>query len=921
MSHVDTIYLVHHCHTDIGYTHDPPIVWDLQERFLDEAIELAERDAPLDADHAFRWTVETTEPLRRWLASASSSDVARFRALEAAGRIEVTGLPLNLTPLYDADELAETLQALPRLRDDHGLTIRHAMNCDVNGQSWSVADVLLDAGITSLSMAINSHMGGTPPRPDVFWWEAPSGRRLLTLGGFHYMWGWRFGIGRDADDLRDVWWPRVDAHLDAVGYPVRSLLIQTTHPFGDNGSGDPNLGAFVERWNASETVQSGAHPRIVFATPSMWADAVRDELAGGVELPTRRGDWSDFWNFGAGSSARELRVNRASRDRLRTADALLAAVPDARTERAGRYRDEAWRQLALFDEHTWGVDTSISAPHGEDTTAQWHHKAHTAWQARSLSLLLRRDGLAALAARVPRPQDGEAAPPAGGEDAAGDGPAEPAFSEGDGVEANAEAGLVVFNPLPTPLTVEGPISHHVLNPRGTPTDATAGRHFQDHGSARDGLRDALDASKGGATHVLSPTRVPGFGYAVVPRSAILDLAGATTESEDAVVEADRFRVVFDRDRGGIVSLFDRQLDHEWVDAEADWPLGGFVHEEVADRDHDWPRRLLFAATWAAESVELPSGWQAGWRARRRGPSELVAHKVFRTPLGVTVVQHLRAPGVDGLLRQRVDVRAAHVDVESAWEATTSTHPEAAYLAFPLALPGATARFDGGGQSIELEADQLPGACRDFATVQRWVDLSGDACGLTLATPDAPLVQLGGFTFGQHHERAGLARPTILGWPVNTYWETNFRAGQPGRVRARYRLAPYAGGFDEARAHRVGAEAAHADPIVQHLGEAPHASPFPDAAASLLRLPGADGDPSAVLTLHVQPAGDALSVRLQNASDALQTARIASGALRITAARTADLFHQPGSALDVRDGAVEVAIPPRRMATVLLSVDA
>ena len=900
MSRVDTLYLVHHCHTDIGYTHDPPVVWDLQERFLDEAVDLAARDVGTEADHAFRWTVETTEPLRRWLASASETDVEQFRALERSGRIEVTGLPLNLTPLYDADQTAEALQDLRRLRDEHGLTVRHAMNCDVNGQTWPLADLLLDVGIESLSMAINTHMGGAPPRPEAFWWEAPSGRRLLTLNGFHYMWGWRFGIGRDADDLRDVWWPRLDAHLEAVGYPLRSLLIQTTHPFGDNGSGDPNLSAFVEAWNAS-----GASPRIVFATPSMWADAARAEAA---DLPVRRGEWTDFWNFGAGSSAREVRVNRASRERLRTADALAATVPEAGVERTmARYRDEAWRNLHLFDEHTWGVDTSISAPHGEDTTAQWMHKAQTAWRARSLSLLLQRDALAALAARVPRPE-------AAARETASE--SDPGFSIGDGVEADAGDGLVVFNPLATPVTASGPISHHVLNPRGTPEDRTAGRHFQDHGSARDGLRDGLDASKGGATHALLPTEVPAFGYAVVPRSSVIDLAKTTEASDDATVETDRFRLTFDRERGGVTSLVDRTLDHDFADTGAEWPLHGFIHEEVDDHEHEWARRRLFEATWASKEIELPSGWQPDWPVRRRGPSRVVAHRVFRSPLGVAVVQHLEAPGVDGLLRQIVRLGDGHVTFESAYEMTTTTHPEATYLAFPLALPEAVARYDGGGLAVRAEADQLPGSCRDFATAQRWVDLEGDSVGATLATPDAPLVQLGGFTFATHRAEATLDCPLILGWITNTYWETNFRASQPGRVRARYRLTPYAGPFDEARAHRLGAEAAHADPLVQHLGEAQSPDPFPEATASLLRLPAAP-----VLTLHVQPGpAGSLDLRLLNASDTEAEAVVGSGALQITSARETDVLGTPGAELNVRDGAVGVSIPARCMAHVRLGTD-
>ena len=40
---VEQLYLIHHSHTDIGYTHDQPIVWELERRFLDAALDLCEQ--------------------------------------------------------------------------------------------------------------------------------------------------------------------------------------------------------------------------------------------------------------------------------------------------------------------------------------------------------------------------------------------------------------------------------------------------------------------------------------------------------------------------------------------------------------------------------------------------------------------------------------------------------------------------------------------------------------------------------------------------------------------------------------------------------------------------------------------------------------------------------------------------------------
>ncbi len=132
---VEKIFLIHHSHTDVGFTHDQPILWDLSQRFIDEAIDLAEQSADSNSHGAFRWTIENTLPLLKWLRRASSKDIDRLVAMEQAGRIEVTGMFGNMTPLLDTDQFVESLLPLRRLREDYSFDIRYAMNCDVNGEN------------------------------------------------------------------------------------------------------------------------------------------------------------------------------------------------------------------------------------------------------------------------------------------------------------------------------------------------------------------------------------------------------------------------------------------------------------------------------------------------------------------------------------------------------------------------------------------------------------------------------------------------------------------------------------------------------------------------------------------------------------------------------------------------------------------
>ncbi|WP_227355844.1 hypothetical protein [Haladaptatus salinisoli] len=407
MNTIDEIFVVHHCHTDIGYTHDQPVVWDLQRRFIDKAIDLAERNIDRPQPEAFRWTVETTAPLLRWLRTASDENVARFRALEERGRIEVAGMFGNLTPLYDQSELLESLRPVRHLREEYGFEIRTGMNGDVNGHNWPLVDRLLDAGIDGFSMAVNRHWGGAPlERPLAFRWEGPSGRTLRTYNGFQYGGGYNMGIGRDADDLRTRWLPRLEDHLDRIDYDLPILMIQTTHPFFDNNPPFDTLPSFVAKWNDDPAVAGGDLPSLRLATPSEWWDAVDDS---DVTLPVHRGDWTDYWNFGSITSARETAINRESRRRLGTADALEAALTAAgrgkgerspiRRSAPGR-REQAWWSIAMYDEHTWGADVSVEHAESDDTRSQWTHKAKQAYDARSASLLLRRDAIAELTRHV-----------------------------------------------------------------------------------------------------------------------------------------------------------------------------------------------------------------------------------------------------------------------------------------------------------------------------------------------------------------------------------------------------------------------------------------------------------------------------------------------------------------------------------------
>lgn len=504
----------------------------------------------------------------------------------------------------------------------------------------------------------------------------------------------------------------------------------------------------------------------------------------------------------------------------------------------------------------------------------------------------------------------------------------------------SETGVFVFNPLPWERELRGPVAEHVLDPRGEPGDPTAGRHFQDRDKERGlpaAFADGTDDPMAPSGTVLPPTSVPGYGYALVSSDDLVEV-DPVTFSERATVETDAYALRFDRDRGGIASLRDRQLGRELVDTTADWPLAGFVHEQVADTEHPSPRQLLFDfadVDWGVAAAGLPgaeSGFNPDWRAERRGPERVRRHRVYETPLGYDVRQRLAVPHLESDVSLRVLVPDGRrpIVVEATWAMSQRTHPEATYLAFPFDVPDPTPRIDVGGTPVRPGADQLPGGCYDYYTTQHWVDVSGADAGVTVGTPLNPVVQFGDFHFGEVQSSFDPADGHLYGWVTNNYWDTNFRASQPGRVRARYHLSPH-DGFDETRAHRVGRDAAHWEPAAQTLAEPPAADVGFAARGQLLDLP----EPP-VLVLQVRSAGtddgifhpggptvdDRILLVLRNASDESATATVQSTELAVTDAERTDPYgSSTAETLAVADGTVDVELGGRETVGLLLSATA
>jgi alpha-mannosidase len=370
MPKINTIYLISHTHTDIGYTDHQETVFRQHLGFIDQAIELCEETADYPKESRYKWTCEVTSFVEQYLRSRSASQVDRFLELHRRGQMAVGAMSYHWTPMLSTAGMIRSLFPLMRLRRDYDLQITSAMQCDVNGASWLWADLLPAIDVNSFTMSINMHRGRRPePDLNAFWWQGPGDGRLLTFNGPHYLYGlFRYGIG-DSEAVERLLPPQLAKLEASEQYPYDFLYAQITHPARvDNGPPLPHLSDWVRDWNAA-----GREPRMVFVTLDEFTRMLHERY--GDQLFTWQGDWADWWADGVGSSIYETSLNRATEELLPVLDLLSTQVDGVEADLI----EEAYNQVSLYDEHTWGGFASIRRPHSPFTRANYNRKAGFAY--------------------------------------------------------------------------------------------------------------------------------------------------------------------------------------------------------------------------------------------------------------------------------------------------------------------------------------------------------------------------------------------------------------------------------------------------------------------------------------------------------------------------------------------------------------
>ncbi len=740
-----TYYIIHHSHTDIGYTDYQEKIEMYHVLYIREAIDI------LNAAHSnrpewlgFKWNCESYWCVEKFLDQADEAYRNDFYKYVESGEIGLSGSYLNLTELVDGGTLFEMGE---KSRKHLGFPMRSAMTCDINGYSWGFADALYENGTTRLLSSTHAHHGYHPvwQRQRPFYWLSPKGNRILCWNGEHYHLGNELGFARQSASERlirdglnlsepdlfrraEIRIERYTKDLLSRGYEYDFAPVNVSGMKIDNGSPNASIPDFCRLYNQK-------HGNEIFLKMVTLDEFFDDLEAASVKIPTYSGDWTDWWSDGIGSTPD---VVSHAREAGRKLDILRNLDPGH--QYAKDLFESARDDLMMYCEHTWGFSASVSKP----------------WEP-MVSGLDKRKMLYAARANE---------------------------------SASRALDCLTFAKGETPVSFQKDFCFTVINPTKHSVFDVAtiqNKGFFGHEKFKlvceeTGEEIPFQIGKYERGPVLRPlvSLRPGETLHLIPVDTTDEDRPFDEQKDTTLIETPFWRIQIDPTLG-IRLIFDKQKGMELVKKQTPYPPFTPIYEvtPIDDRGPCKVRRDMDRCRKCKET-ERSCGKVANLQIWEDGPLYTTLEIGYELAgcrmCSVVLTVYKCLPRID------VDFR---LHKESRWE------PENLYLSLPFtAGEDETFWVDKTGAVLRPRVDQLPGTCTDYYAIQSGMAFCGNAGSVMIATPDTPLISMGPLE----------ARPTILcgekgadnpdevyAWVMNNFWETNFKATLGGFHQYRYVL--------------------------------------------------------------------------------------------------------------------------------------
>lgn len=776
MSQQFTFYLIHHSHTDIGYT-------DYQEKiemhhiyFIKEVVDILNEVHNGKTEwEGFRWNCEGFWAVEKFLEVMDENYKNDFFKYVKSGEIGLSGNYLNLTDIVDANVLYRSIKNAVNTMKAQGIDLKSSMTADINGYSWGYADALYENGIENLMSCVHTHHGYNPlyNKQMPFYWQSPKGNKLLVWNGDHYMLGNELGItqqnnfeytirdGLSNSDLKSF--EKAEVRLEAYvrvlreqNYPYDFVPISLSGLMTDNCPPSTLIIEFVNKYNSLHS----QNIKLKMVTLDEFFDHLRQQ---DVQIPTYSGDWTDWWADGVGSTPDIVQHYREATRKLNIAYQL---DPDCEICDKDLI-DSANYNLMIYAEHTWGYSSSVSEP--------WHP---------SVNKLDLRKNLFALKAN-------EAASRACNQITYANGETPPSLQHDFAICAINPHNHIVTDVIKVNLEILFGHKHFIVIDDETNESVPYQLGAYSRGSEfnvqvtlepkqkKRFILKEIEAPILKSSGIYSPNGAEGV-YDLSHRFENQLLKNGTVINPYKL-ENQFFKLKFS-EAEGIVSIYDKKHRKELIRSTTDYyPFTPIYEVTSSTSAEQCNTRRLMGRNRKSSATERNIGKPCGITVLEDGAIyssiEIKYELKGTTFCSILLTSYKNIPRID------VDFRCHK---ESVWS------PENIYLALPFTTGNKDEEFwiEKTNAILRPRIDQLPGACIDFYAIQNGMCYCSNESSVIIATPDTPLISVGDI---KAHEilLSGEADTKnidqVYAWVMNNYWETNFKVDLGGFHQYRYTL--------------------------------------------------------------------------------------------------------------------------------------
>lgn len=735
-----TVYLVQHSHTDIGYTRQQSEILAEHLRYIDDALDFCDQTDHFPKASQFRWTCEVTWTVREYMNSRPKQQVDRLLQRIKEGRIEVAGMFLNFSEIVDETALAIQLQALKDFKEQ-GIDVTTAMQNDVNGIGWCMPDMYENTGVKYLTMGVHAHRARLPfNKPTSFWWESPSGKKLLAYRSEHYMHGNALSLTSGQIDVFRNNLSKYLTKMEGKEYPFDRVAFQFSGYTTDNSPPSTKACKIVKEWN-----EKYEYPKLKLALASEFMAYIEENHPN--EIETKRAAWPDWWTDGFGSAMKETKISRTTHTQMLATMGLLSMAQASGADIPAQIINEVktcYDNLLLYGEHTFGAAESITDPACKNSMDQWSQKSSYVWSANQQANLLREKAIGLIQPYVEIPK---------------------------------EPSVTVFNTLNWNRSgvAETFIDHDIL-----PID----KEYSIVDSKGNKIPAQIIKSRGeGSYWALWVEDVPALGYATYTIKATdkphtfnnIDVPVANT------FENDFYKIEIDEDNNGLTSIFDKALNKELIDQDSKYKLGSFVYELLENRGD-----LERLTAMIRDTVYKPLN------KKLIQFSDFKVVKVKNGEIWKTIKCKAQIPECAEVSGVNIEIRlynhTKEIELLYNMRKIENTNPEGVFVSFPFSNENkGQLVFEAQGGVVRPGIDQLGGSASDWNTIQNFAAVKSNDSQIVFCSEDIPLVQFGDINTGRYYYRNRTKNGHIYSWVLNNYWTTNFKASQFGELDWRYQI--------------------------------------------------------------------------------------------------------------------------------------